>query len=288
MTLSRQIEAELQSFASRGEMPSYRLTLTAIAEYFNASIQPVRTAVDALLKGAWLLRDDRRQLILNPAKKGVEVLLASTVASSQSDAETALTQMVIRISLRGESVFLREEESAEQLGVGRTVIRSILGRLSGRGLVEHMPRRGWRVCAFSKARMEEYIQMRELLEIHALEMSADRLDPMKLERLLERNKLEKSGRIRIDNSLHSYWIEAAGNRYITEFFAQHGQYYATLFDYATLKISVLSEMAEQHREILKYLLDFDVGRASAALHAHIQSQRPNVHYFMERYQTASV
>lgn len=282
MTISQQIEAALQGFASRGEPPSYRLTLTAIAGHFNASIQPVRTAVDALLRDGWLIRDDQRQLMLNPAKKGCAVRYRELAAVSQPDVETELTQMVIRASLRGESIFLREEESAVQLGVGRTVIRSMLGRLSGRGLVEHMPRRGWRVCAFSEARMGEYLDVRELLELRAIELSAGRLNRKHLERLIERNSPTATGRIRIDNSLHGYWIELADNRYIDEFFALHGQYYATLFDYASLEGSVVAEMAEQHRDILRALLDGKLTAAKRVLRRHIRSQRPNVAFLMER------
>ena len=282
MTISQQIEAELQGFASRGEQASYRLTLTAIAARFNASIQPVRTAVDALLRDGWLLRDAQRQLILNPEKKGCAVSRAACPPASQTDVETELTQMVIRASLRGESIFLREEESAELLGVGRTVIRSMLGRLSGRGLVEHMPRRGWRVCTFSEARMGEYLDVRVMLELRALELSAGRMNAKTLERMLAGNMPTRTGRVRIDNSLHGYWIELAGNRYITEFFALHGQYYSTLFDYASLESSVLAEMAEQHREILQALLDKKPAAAKRVLRSHILSQRPNVAYLMEK------
>lgn len=282
MTISQQIEAELQGCASRGDSPAYRLTLMAIAERFNASIQPVRTAVDALLRDEWLLRDAQRQLILNPARQGCAVRYETPHASARPDVETVMTEMVIRASLRGESIFLREAESAEQLEVGRTVVRAILGRLSGRGLVEHVPRRGWQVCAFSDARMGEYLEVRELLELRALELSAGRLDATRLERLIERNTPTKNGRVRIDNSLHGYWIEQAGNRYITEFFALHGQYYTTLFDYASLEGFVVAEMAEQHREILKSLLDGSLSAAKRVLRRHIRSQRPNVAFLMER------
>ncbi len=281
MTISQQIEAELQGLASRGELPSYRLTLTAIAERFGASIQPARTAVDALLQEGWMLRDAQRQLVLNPAKKGCAVKYTPVAVVPQPDVETALTQHVIRASLRGESVFLREEESAEQLGVGRAVVRAILNRLSGRGVVEHVPRRGWRIHAFSEARMGEYLEVRELLELRALELSADRLDARELERLIARNTPTRNGRVRIDNSLHSYWIGQAGNRYISEFFALHGQYYATLFDYASLEASVVAEMAAQHRAILCALLEGNLTEAKRVLRRHIRSQRPNVAQLMD-------
>jgi DNA-binding GntR family transcriptional regulator len=208
--------------------------------------------------------------------KGKTVKYAAKVAGQRSDAEVRLTQLVIESSLRGESVFLREEESAEQLGVGRTVVRAMLSRLSGRGIVEHVPRRGWQVCAFSESRMGEYLEVRELLELRALELAADRLERKELDRLLIRNSPMKNGRVRIDNALHGYWIERAGNRYISEFFSLHGQYFAALFDYASLEGSIIAEMAGQHHAILRALLDGNIGTAKKVLRLHIRSQRPNV------------
>ncbi|HKK18559.1 MAG TPA: GntR family transcriptional regulator [Opitutales bacterium] len=282
MTIAKQIEAELQSFASRGERPAYKLTLTSMAGHFNASVQPVRTAVGSLLKGNWLLRGAGRQLVINPAKKGAEVTVKALTAGSQKDAEAELTGRVLGHSLRGESVFLREEETAEQLGFGRTVIRTILGRMAGRGLVEHVPRRGWRVCPFSRSQMNEYLEMRELLEMRAMDLSFERLEKKELERLLERNSPTKNDRLRIDNSLHRYWVDMSGNRYMSEFFDRHGQYYTMLFDYATMEKSVLAEMAEQHCEMLRSLLKGNLKAAQKTLHHHIQLQHPNVSYLMER------
>jgi len=282
MTISEQVEAELQAFASRGKSPSYRLTLTAIADNFNASVQPVRTAVDALLEGKWLIRDEQRQLVLNPAKKGESVSVEAS-EPEQNDAESELTDLVLRLSLQGESVFLREEETAEQLGVGRTAIRTILSHMAGRGFVEHVPRRGWRVCAFSREQMNEYIELREMLEMRALDLSHGKLEEGELHRLVQTNSPTRDGRLRIDNSLHLYWVGKAGNRYIREFFERHGQYYTMLFDYATLEKSALAEMTEQHREMLHALLKGDLREAKNVLHHHIQQQHPNVSFLMERY-----
>lgn len=283
MTISEQVEAELQAFASRGKSPSYRLTLTAIAVHFNSSVQPVRTAVNALLQGKWLLRDEQQQLVLNPSKKGAAVSLQAQVDATREDAEARLTDMVLRLSLRGESVFLREEETAEQIGVGRTAIRTILSCMAGRGLVQHVPRCGWRVCAFSRQQMDEYLEIREMLEMRAMELALGQLDGKELDRLLERNSPTNTGRLRIDNSLHRYWIDMAGNRYMAEFFDRHGQYYAMLFDYATLEKSALAEMAEQHCDMLRAMKDGKLKLAQSVLHQHIQQQYPNVSYLMERY-----
>jgi len=281
MTISQQIKADLQEHASRGRNPPYRLTLTAIADHFGVSIQPVRTAVEELLNGKWLVRDAQRQLLLNPGMKGRAVPKASKPSPESPQVEQRLMQMIIEHSLQGRAVFLREEESAEQFGVGRSVVRSILNRLSGKGVVEHVPRRGWRICTFSEKRMQEYLDVREVLELRAMELARGRLDRRVLENLLRLNSPTKAGRVRIDNALHGYWIEQAHNRYISEFFGLHGQYYATLFDYASLETSMIEEMAAQHRAILEALLGDRIKEAQRVLRRHIRSQCPNVGRLME-------
>lgn len=115
-------------------------------------------------------------------------------------------------------------------------------------------------CALTSLKDVVYKPDPEALDANP-SISVGRLDPKKLERLIKRNAPTAGGRTRIDNSLHSYWIEQADNRYIVEFFSLHGQYYTALFDYASLENSVVAEMAEQHREMLRALLGGNVRAA---------------------------
>ena len=85
------------------------------------------------------------------------------------DLETDLAAEVIRKSLEGEGAYLREEATAERFGVGRTAIRQAFLHLAGRGLIVHVPRCGWRVRAFDQADMVAYLEVREVLEIKALD-----------------------------------------------------------------------------------------------------------------------
>ena len=52
---------------------------------------------------------------------------------------------IIRSSLSGEARYLREDQTAQKYGVGRTVVRQVFGHLAGSGMLEHLPRRGWRI-----------------------------------------------------------------------------------------------------------------------------------------------
>ncbi|WP_168442403.1 GntR family transcriptional regulator [Pontiella desulfatans] len=280
--LSQQIELELRAAVNRGGQPPFRLTLLALAEHYEVSIQPVRIAVDQLLKEQWLLRNTQGRLIMNPDKKGALAGASpSAKARAKPDIGARLEEIIIQRSLKGEDVFLREEETAEQMGVGRTIVRAELTRMHGRGLVEHVPRRGWRVGGYSESRMLEYLEIRETLELKALELAQEHLEDKVLERLLKRNSPDAKGKPRIDDSLHAYLIKRSGNRFIMGFFDQHGAYHAALLNYASLAGSFLAEMSEQHRDILQALLDRDFAKARRNLRRHIRSQRPNVAHLLK-------
>jgi len=94
--------------------------------------------------------------------------------------------------------------------------------------------------------------------------------------MLAANTQSPDGEPRIDNSLHHYWIDRCGNRYIQDFFRLHGPYYEAMFDYATIAESAVSTMAEQHCEILQSLLDRKWARARKHLQNHIHVQQPSV------------
>lgn len=280
-TLSQQIEAKIRAVVSKGGKPPFRLTLIAIAEYFEVSIQPVRTAVDILLADRWLLRGAGGKLVMNPDKKGAAFKALDTDEKPRPNLDEELERIIIQRSLRGEEVFLREEETAELLGVGRTILRAGLIRMNGRGLLEHVARRGWRVVGYSESRMLEYLDIRETLELMALKLARKNFDDRVLERLLEKNTPTAHGKTRIDNSLHGYWIEQSGNQFIADFFAQHGAYHSALFNYASLAGSFISDMANQHHAILQALLDKNYAVANRHLKEHIRAQRPNVAQLLE-------
>ena len=67
-----------------------------------------------------------------------------------------------------------EPEIAQELGMSRTPVREALIRLSNEGLVEVIPRRGFRVVPLSPADMREIYQVLTALESMAAEVLAKR------------------------------------------------------------------------------------------------------------------
>jgi len=196
------------------------------------------------------------------------------MARFHEDWDQILIREVMRTSLGSDAAYLREEALARKYRVGRSVIRQTFSRFAGAGLVEHVPRRGWLVRPFREEDMRAYLEIREALELKALDLARPHIQREDLIRMLEGNPERKKGAFpRLDNRLHRYLIEKSQNRYIREFFRQYVSiYYTALFDYAAPEVSVVTQMARQHRRILESLLSRAWARARQALVEHIQAQ----------------
>jgi DNA-binding GntR family transcriptional regulator len=253
--------------------------LTALSRHYGVSFTPVREALRDLVSDGMLLRGHNGRVRVVSGKVRATAL-RPTVApfgppNRAAELEAALAAEVIAKSLHRETDYLREEATAARFGVGRTAIRDALARLAGRGLVVHVPRCGWRVRPFDEADLDAYLEVRELLELKALDLAQPRLVEADLRRMLAGNV--PGGRTpRLDNRLHGYLIAKAENAYIHDFFDRHGAYYTTLFDFAAPETHVTAEMAREHRAILRALIDHDWPRARQALARHIRAQRPIV------------
>ncbi len=280
MSLAETIERDLADRIQAGRALPARLTLGALADAYGVSATPVRAAVDGLVRRRLVRRDGSGRLSVRGGERCDAGAIEAPIQLAR-DLDGEVAEELIHVSLRGGG-FVREEALAERRGVGRTALRGALQRLAGGGLVEHVPRRGWRVPRFDGDEMDAYIDVRVTLELKALELAWPRLEPRVLEAMLAGNRPSAVRAGRIDNDLHGYLVERAGNRYIRSFFDANGRYYNALFDYAGLGPSVLREMARQHVAILEAALHRRWARASEALALHIRAQKPVMERLLDR------
>lgn len=278
MTISEQIQEDIKAHIVAGEELPYSLTLSGIAKHFKASLMPARTAVEQLIDARFLFRAGDGALGINTRRRSRDphISLSGLRPAESTAPEKRLAEHIISLSLRGAGDNLREEVTAEEFGIGRTVLRRIFNRFAGEGIIEHIPRRGWRVRPYSEAEMLDYIDMRETLELRALELARPRLDPEFLRVLVEANSPDAKGKPQLDNRLHRHWIDRAENRYLSQFFDQNGIYYETLFTRAVLDDGIVARRAREHSHILRSLLAGDLEEAKTALSKHIRDQRSHV------------
>ena len=70
-----------------------------------------------------------------------------------------------------------EEQLCAEFGISRAPLREALRLLAQQGLVEHLPRRGSRVAAWSPADILQLFALRHVLERHAIETALPMADP---------------------------------------------------------------------------------------------------------------
>lgn len=278
MSLTDHIADDLRRRLAAAGQP-IDLRLAALAQAYQVSTQPVRLA---------LARLRREGLLESPGRPPARTARSDTTASpsarikksprplppgdpTKRDLHARLSAFAVRLSLRGEETFLREESTAGHFGVSRAIARDALQRLHAEGVVEHVPRRGWRVRPFSRQDMADFLQVREVLEVRALTLAWPRLDRADLETFYRRNDPRAA---KPDNRLHDYWIERSENRYLRRFFAQHAPFFSALFKWEDHDPAAARQSCEQHRIILRAILDNDRPTAVAALIAHIHGNHP--------------
>jgi DNA-binding GntR family transcriptional regulator len=286
MTITRHIQDDLRARIHAGaEMPD-RLTLAGISGFYKVSMMPVRLAVDALVRERLLRREENGRLAVNVSERSNTTAAASfnepALPTAASFNEPALPTErfeviagdMVRLSLRGQSTSLRIADSAERYGISQSSMHTVFHRLAGAGILEHVPRRGWRVRPFRDEDLDAYLDVRELLELRALELAWPRLVTADLEDLLERNRpADADSSARLDNGLHRYWVDRSGNRYVQDFFDRHGAYYAVLYAHAVVGQKLIDTLAAQHRAILQPLLQRKLKQAQSALAFDIRSLR---------------
>jgi DNA-binding GntR family transcriptional regulator len=243
------------------------------------SFTPVRAAVAELVAEGVLLKGANRRLVPAPSAactKSKPGSPANSLPVPPRDLLKVVETDLIRLSLEGEAVFLREEAAAQRYGASRSAMRNVFHRLAGLGLLLHIPRRGWQIRPFRQEDMHAFNEVREVLELKALELAQPRLEPARIQELLDRNRLPASDADppQIDNSLHAYIIEQAGNHYIRDFFDRQGRYYEILFDWEDLDRDTAIETVRQHRQILEAMLRQDWQSARSALSWHIRWNHP--------------
>lgn len=267
-----------QQIQTQRELP-FKLTLGAIAAHYSVSLTPVRQVVESLVEEQVLLRkpNGRLERAKAPTQSQTDTapVMNKKPVKLDSDLDELLTNYIVQLSLQSHSEYLREEATAKKYNTGRTIMRQVFSRLAGAGLIEHVPRCGWKVRVFREKDMLDYLEIREILEIKALNLARPYFKTEELKALLDGN-IPRGETVELDNNLHDYWIDRCDNWYIQDFFSRHGAFFTALFDYAALGKNIKSEMAQEHCDILENLIAEDWAAAEKALVRHIHDQNRNV------------
>jgi DNA-binding GntR family transcriptional regulator len=280
MSLVTHIKNEIGSRLEKSEDLQIPLTVQGLSEHYGVSYTPVREAIGELIEVGLIRKKSNGRLEAITPKKRSKKSNFQTQQEPEKKPVENITKKLVAISLGGEECFVREEATASKHGLTRSTMRQILQRLAGEGLLEHVPRRGWRVKPFRQEDMDAFIEVREVMELKALDLAKTKLgspeSQRKLRQIKENNQLAKGkkGQAKIDNTLHAYLIDLAANPYINDFFNRHGRYFTILFNWEGENEKAAVQAVTQHHEIIDALLAQNWSLAKKRLSHHLHSNHP--------------
>jgi DNA-binding GntR family transcriptional regulator len=160
---------------------------------------------------------------------------------------------------------------AGQFGVSATPVREAMLDLAKEGLVEVARNKGFRVVPVGERDLDEYTQLRRLIEVPTVCALAGRISPAAAERLRDKAKAivdaaatgDLLGYIEADRAFHLDLLGLAGNRHLVSVVAELRDR-SRLYGLGDLAHGGgLIESAEEHLTLLEHLA---AGEQSAAEH----------------------
>lgn len=158
---------------------------------------------------------------------------------------------------------------AAQFGVSATPVREAMLDLAKEGLVEVARNKGFRVVAVGERELDEYTELRRLIEVPTVRALAGRLDPAALDRL--RSKASEIvtaaaggdliGYIEADRAFHLDLLALSGNRHLVSVVAELRDRSRLYGLGALAEAGGLTGSAEEHLALLEHLA---AGAADAA------------------------
>jgi DNA-binding GntR family transcriptional regulator len=172
---------------------------------------------------------------------------------------------------------IRERELVDLLGVSRSPLREAIRIMESEGLVTSLPHRGASISALSAADLRELVEVRIMLESHAVRMALARLNASTLEAMERQVRDARAAGPNVDEAtnftlaltFHDLLVQACGNGKMVklhEGFKRHQRRYQ-LFAFSRLGRD--ARALEEHRDIVEGLARRDAEAVETDLKAHL-------------------
>jgi DNA-binding GntR family transcriptional regulator len=179
-------------------------------------------------------------------------------------------------------------ELAEKCGVSRTPVNNALSILAKEGFLDFEPNRGYTVHQITRKEADALYELREILELGAIEKVIQNVTPQKL-RLLRRKAdlfnqaIAQNGqrsRFVLDEDFHSCIIGFSGNSYLAEYFREVYERIFLRHRISPLRAERAAQVPVEHHELVQAIEQRDVRRAKSAIRNHLRNGKAYVYSFI--------
>jgi len=174
---------------------------------------------------------------------------------------------------------------AKKIGVSRTPVNHALSILASEGFLDFIPHQGYAVHELTHDEADALYQVREIIEMGAIELAIREMTPEKLKTLRKKKDLiaEKltadhvsRRNFVLDQEFHLCYIDMAGNPYLTSYFQEVYQRIFLRHRLEGLSISRNQEVVVEHEEIFKAISRKDVRKAKELVKRHIRAAEKSI------------
>jgi DNA-binding GntR family transcriptional regulator len=255
-----------------------RINARQFAVEFGVSRTTVNKAIERLASDGLVTTAQAGHPVVSTLPAKLKVFETPQFAfSNQTD---STYELLLERVLRGDfppGELLKERRVATEIGVNPATIRRAAEWLCRDGLLERLPRRGWRVNLLSPRDLKDAFQIRLLLEPIALKRAVHRISAEELDVLSEQtNYLIALGeqatvydRREADHHFHKVICAASGNRMLCD-----------IIDPLIRRVLLVTTVGfrygrsmrsfEEHRKILESLHKRDEAESVKHLKAHLR------------------
>jgi DNA-binding GntR family transcriptional regulator len=261
----------------------------AVADLFGVSRPPVKRALQMLEEANLIHRLNRRGYIVGPSGTSLQPIRTNlhrlslnimeplgngALRASWQRIYEAVEEEILSCSPFG-TFQISEAILCDHYNVSRTVIRDVLNRIHGRGLIEKDRWSHWIAGPLSARRLDEHFAMRKILEPAALIAASGTLTPEFI--MQRRDRLDSSSQDlseseldRLERDLHWDCVLAIKNRRLIDAIEQNHLSFFINRQFAAKICPIQAEpLRAEHRLVFECLLLKTPVAAAAALEKHI-------------------
>jgi DNA-binding GntR family transcriptional regulator len=174
-----------------------------------------------------------------------------------------------------------ERALGERYGLGKAPLREALIRLTHEGLLQAIPRSGYRITPITIQDVQDIFALRLLLEPAAARQAAGRIDETLLKELNELcragytpgNRDSESTFLRANRQFHVTIADASGNRRLARLLGQLLEETERLFHLGLAVRDRTEEMKHEHEDLVAALVNGDADGAERATIEQIDAAR---------------